>query len=350
MTTYGLFRPLANGRLCVVGLSILVLILTLSMAGCSSEEASEVVVYTSVDQMYSEPILDVFEEQTGIRVKAVYDVEATKTVGLVNRLIAERDRPQADVFWNGEFGYTLVLKEEGILQSYSSPSASDIPSQYVDPEGYWTGFGGRARVLIVNKSLLDPADYPRSLFDLTAVGVPADQIGIAYPVFGTTATHAASLYAALGPDGGRQFHERLSNAGVRVVDGNAVVRDLVVEGQLVMGLTDTDDAYAAVRRGADVDVVFLDQEEGGLGTLIIPNSVAMISGAPNPETAKALIDFLLAAETENMLVDSGWFDLTVRAVASEEDVLDVRSMDVSLDEIFEHMETAKKDMQEIFIR
>jgi len=58
-----------------------------------------VVVYTSVDQVYSEPVIRAFEKRTGILVLPVYDVEASKTTGLVNRLIAERGRPQADVFW-----------------------------------------------------------------------------------------------------------------------------------------------------------------------------------------------------------------------------------------------------------
>ena len=60
----------------------------------------EVVIYTSVDQVFSEPILNGFEKAKGIKVKAVYDVEASKTAGLVNRLIAEKDRPKCDVFWN----------------------------------------------------------------------------------------------------------------------------------------------------------------------------------------------------------------------------------------------------------
>jgi iron(III) transport system substrate-binding protein len=92
--------------------------------------AAEVVVYTSLDQLFSEPILREFQAQTGVEVKAVYDVEASKTTGLVNRLIAEKDRPRADVFWNSEVGRTLVLKDKGVLERYRSPSAEDIPAQF----------------------------------------------------------------------------------------------------------------------------------------------------------------------------------------------------------------------------
>ena len=87
-------------------------------------EEKTVVVYTSVDQVYSEPVFRDFEKETGIHVLPVYDVEATKTTGLVNRLIAEKARPQADVFWSGEFSQTIVLKNESVLAPYQSPSAA----------------------------------------------------------------------------------------------------------------------------------------------------------------------------------------------------------------------------------
>jgi len=102
--------------------------------------ATQVVVYTSLDQIFSEPVLRDFERLTGIKVRAVYDVEAAKTTGLVNRLIAEKKRPKCDVFWNSEIGRTIVLKRKGVLTPYCSPSALDIPPIFKDKEGSWTGF------------------------------------------------------------------------------------------------------------------------------------------------------------------------------------------------------------------
>jgi iron(III) transport system substrate-binding protein len=106
--------------------------------------ADEVVVYTSLDQVFSEPVLKDFEQQTGIQVRPVYDVEATKSTGLVNRLIAENTSLRADVFWNSEVGRTLVLKDKAVLSPYSSPTAKDIPEQFKDTDGYWTGVAASA--------------------------------------------------------------------------------------------------------------------------------------------------------------------------------------------------------------
>jgi len=314
---------------------------------------NEVVIYTSVDQVFSEPVLKEFEEKTGIKVLALYDSEAAKTTGLVNRLIAEKDAPKADVFWNGEFAQTMLLKEKGILAAYKSPSAEGIPAQYTDAEGFWTGFGGRARVILVNKNLLSADQYPKSIYDLLKPEYAPDKIGIAYPMFGTAATHAAALYADLGPDKGREFFEDLSQRGIKVYDGNSVVRDMVVNGQLVAGLTDTDDALGAVEKGEPVEMLFPDQEEGGLGTLIVPNTVALISGANHPEAGKQLIDYLLSSDVEKELVDAGWTNLSIRksGEAAEAALMpEVKGMKVNLEDIYKQMDQSKEEMQKIFVR
>lgn len=127
---------------------------------------------------------------------AVYDVEAAKTTGLVNRLISEKDRPLCDVWWSGEVVQTILLKEEGILAPYQSPSATGIPSQYVDPGWRWVGFGGRARVLLINTNVMTPDQVSGSILDQVKPKAPADKVGIAYHLFGAMATQAAAPRAA----------------------------------------------------------------------------------------------------------------------------------------------------------
>lgn len=330
------------------------LLLGISIAACGVPDSSRsVVIYTSVDQVYSEPILKKFEEETGIQVLPVYDVEAAKTTGLVNRLIAERNNPQADVFWNGEFVQTILLKEEGVLAPYISQNAAAISAAYIDEEGYWVGFAGRARVFIVNTNLIESNEYPQSIFDMLDPERTADKIGIAYPLFGTTATHAAAIYATLGTESGRQFFEQLYDRGIRVVDGNSVVRDLVASGQLVFGLTDTDDACSAVKAGSPVGIVFPDQDENALGTLFIPNTVALISNAPHEREAIELIDYLLSDTVAEALIRSGWSHITLRPVAAQSTCLQqisIKGMDVNLEEIYKQLKLSKTELTEIFVR
>ena len=271
------------------------------LASCSSS-GNEVIVYTSVDQVFSEPVLKDFEKETGITVKAVYDTEETKSTGVLNRLIAEKDNPQCDVFWSGDPVRTIVLKNKGITTPYQSPEAKGIPAVYKDPEHHWTGFSARARVLIYNKSLLSADSVPQSIFDL--IKEPnKGKVAIANPLFGTTTFHIAALFTALGNEKAKQFMTGLKNNDVVIATSNGDVKKRVSTGELACGLTDTDDANEAIKEGANVEIVFLDQKDG-LGTLVMPNTVCVIKNSPNQKNAKKLMDYLLSRATEAKLAAS----------------------------------------------
>lgn len=319
---------------------------------CSRRPQEEhVVVYVSVDQIYAEPILNTFSDKTGIRVLPLYDVEANKTVGLANRLRAEKNRPQADVFWNGEFIQTLQLNQEGLLDGYFSPSAQDLPEPLKDPEGRWTAFGGRARVLLVHSGRVPENQSPTSIQDFLDPRWSAQDVGIALPIFGTTATHAAALYAVWGAEAGKAFFQKIRDRKVRIVDGNAVVRDRVASGELLFGLTDTDDALGAVRDGAPVDMVIPDQDD--LGTLVIPQTVAILQKAPHPVQARALVDYLLSDEVEKRMVESGFCQIPARpknASAGGHSFASIKVLNVGFEDILQQLPTAQRDLKEIFLR
>lgn len=331
---------------------ILTVFFLLYTTGCGKGIVkNEVVIYTSLDQNFSEPILRDFEKQFGIRVKTVYDVEATKTTGLVNRLIVEKENPQADVFWNSEIVRTIILKRKGVLASYFSPSASDIPNQFKDPEGYWTGFAARARVLIYNIEIVPPDEVPSSIFDLTESRWKG-RFALAYPLFGTTATHSAALFVKLGDRMAMEYFESLKENGVVIVDGNSTSRDKVTSGKLAVGFTDTDDVNVALEQGKPVDMIFPDKD--GIGTLLIPNTVALVSNGPNPSNGKKLIDYLLTKEVESGLAFSGSLQMPLRdGVARPENVpdyRDIKAMDVDWEEVSTKIEEACRFLQRLFVR
>ena len=270
-----------------------------TLGGCDREPAGgakpEVVIYCALDQTYSEPILKRFEQTSGIAVQAVYDTEAAKTTGLVNRLLAERQRPQADLFWNNEIIQTVLLKQKGLLAA-SSPAAADrIPAWARDADGTWYGLAARARVIVYNTRLVAADDAPTSIRDLTDPKWN-DKAAVAYPLFGTTRTHAAQLFASWGPQEAQQFFKDLMANGVAFVDGNATVRNLVAQGRYSIGLTDTDDVNSGIEQGMEIAMVFPDQQ--GEGTLLLPTTVAMIKGAPHPDQAAKLMDYILSDAVE----------------------------------------------------
>lgn len=266
--------------------------------GCAPEDA-EVIVYTSLDRHLSEPVLQEFTRTTGIRVKPVYDVEASKTVGLVNRLIAESQNPRADVFWNSEVIHTLRLADVGLLSPIDNRLGIGRPADMVSDANKWVGFAARARVLIVNTDKVAAAQMPASLQDFS---LPKwkNLAAFANPNFGTTGTHFSALYSRWGEQRFREWIRALKANHIAMLPGNAQVKNQVADGVYVFGLTDTDDANVAIQRKRPVALVFPDQSDG-LGTLLIPNTVALVRGGPNPASAQRLIEYLLSEKVENAL-------------------------------------------------
>lgn len=263
--------------------------------------AKEVTIYVSQDRVFSEPILREYEQKSGIKLNVVYDTEETKSTGLANKLVAEKNNPQADVFWSNEPVRTLVLKKHGVLASYRSPGADGIPAAFKDPEGFWTGFSARMRVIAYNTKLVKPAEAPQSVLDL-ADPKWKGQVAMPDPRFGTASFHVAALYTQLGDKRADDFFRKLKMNGVKIVSANSVVLDMVARGEVKVGITDSDDVNVALDNKQPVAMVLPDKN--GMGVPVMPNMLSLIAGAPHPEAGKKLIDYLLTPEVERKLAQS----------------------------------------------
>jgi iron(III) transport system substrate-binding protein len=309
----------------------------------------EVVAYTALDQEFSKPIYLDYEAEKGTKVLAKFDIESTKTVGLTAALMAERDHPRCDVFWNNEVLNTIRLEKQGLLEVYRSPAARNFADTYKSKNGAWHGLAARARVLIVNTDLLRPEDYPTSIYDL-ANEKWKGKAAIAKPVAGTTATHIACLYASLGEEKAQEYLRSIIQNEVQVLGGNKQVALAVAGGHVTFGLTDTDDAIIEMEKGQPVAIVYPDREKDQLGTLFIPNTVAMIRGCPNPEEAKRLIDYLLSAPVEEKLAKSGSAQIPlnpeVKVKLRVETPATVHAMKADFEAAAEHWDAAQKFVKE----
>jgi iron(III) transport system substrate-binding protein len=191
-------------------------------------------------------------------------------------------------------------------------------------------------VIIYNTDLV--SDPPRSIQEL-ANPEWKGRAAIANPLFGTTATHAAAWFASWGEARAIEFLRAIRANGVAILPGNSAVRDLVARGEYAWGLTDTDDANGAVEDGFPVKWLLPDQDPdgAGFGTLLIPNTVSLVRGGPNPDAGRRLIDFLLRQETEAALAASRSIQIPLRpGVPAPETVPrieEIQTMDVEFDAI-----------------
>ncbi|MBA4150703.1 MAG: substrate-binding domain-containing protein [Verrucomicrobia bacterium] len=272
--------------------------------------------------MYAEPVFEGFTEHTGIKVRAVYDSEAVKTVGLVNRLLAEKSNPQCDVFWNNEELRTRQLERSGVLRE-------------TDP---WAPFGFRKRQLVINTNQLNNPDCPRTLLALTNASCRG-KIAIAYPLFGTTATHFLALRQSLGELEWEKWCRALVANKPLLLDGNSVVVKMVGSGEAWIGLTDSDDIKAGAREGMPVQAI--DLEEHGF---LIRNTVSVIRNAPHPARAQALFEFLQKNVVQEVLKEAGASEgQLTREIAA-------KTQEPDWNEILRTQEAAVQKLKEIFLR
>lgn len=281
------------------------------------------VVYCAHDSIYSEKILADFEKKTGLAVSIVFDTEATKSLGLLEQIIREKDAPRCDVFWNNELLGTLDLAERGVLAPYKGPGYARIPDVYKDPEGRWTGFAARMRVFIVNTEKLSASE--------AALGAAVEKgdlsrTAIAKPLYGTTLTHYAVLWDHWGAEKLKRWHHDIRRRGIREVTGNATVKNLVATGVCDFGFTDTDDFFVAKDEGKPVRM-FPVRVPGG-NVISIPNTVCIINGTRRPDAARKLVDTLLSEETELALANSKSRQIPLGAVDQGRLSADVRELAV----------------------
>lgn len=269
------------------------LVLLLILAGCSPSRP-RVVVYCAHDREFADEILQEFAKKTGLEVVPRYDTEANKSVGLYEELIREKDHPRCDVHWNNEVLATIRLQEQGLLHPYESPASKNIARMWKSTDGTWTGFAGRARVILVNKELLpDSKNWPGSWEELTQERWKG-KLALARPIYGTTASQMVCLHQAWGAEKATRFFQKLAEVA-HLVPGNKQAAVKVGAGEFALCLTDTDDALAEIRAGRPVTMLFPHE------TLVLPNTVAIVKGAPNLDGAKKLVDYLLSPEVEAKL-------------------------------------------------
>jgi iron(III) transport system substrate-binding protein len=302
--------------------SIFTLVCMALLAGCgkSKSEQQSVVLYTSQDQFYAEPILKEFTAKTGIQVRPVFDTESAKTAGLAHRLRAERDYPQCDVFWSNEEMHMHLLVRDHVIGSND-----------------WRAAGYRTRRIVINTNHVSLTNAI-SLLSLTNANW-SGHVALAYPLFGTTASQFLALREHWGADLWKRWCYGLVRNGAKIVDGNSVVVKLVGTGQAWVGLTDSDDIAAGKKQGFPIAELPLHSE-----SVIIQSTLGLVRDAPNPANARILIDYLSKHETLQEMIKGN----ALEGVAPGD--LARHTLQVDWDKALADYETFRNYLDLIFVR
>jgi iron(III) transport system substrate-binding protein len=216
---------------------------------------------------------------------------------------------------------TIELANEGLLEPYDSPATRDWPKKYRDENNRWYGFAARARVIAYAPDRIPSDNVPKTWMELTQERFK-NRIVMADPRFGTTGGHLAVMKVfwdhEVMPGYFEAFIEGLATNHTRMLpSGNAGVVEAIAKGEADIGLTDTDDVWAAQAQELNIAFVYPNHstEKGatGIGTLLIPNTVGLIKGGPHPQPARELMEFLLSEQVERTLAKSVSHNIPLRA-------------------------------------
>ncbi|MDP7008678.1 MAG: extracellular solute-binding protein [Phycisphaerales bacterium] len=271
-----------------------ILVAVLFVCSCSSDEPNTLVVYASADEKIAREVFDAFTEESGIAVAWVGDSESSKNTGLVTRLRREKSNPIADVFWSSENIGTIQLAQEDVFASLHSPLVDRWPEEHRDAENLWFAFSPRVRVIAYDPAVVKKEELPVYWWEYTDA-VFAD------PRFGTTGTHFAVM--AGFSDKYNQFLRSLHREPL--FGGNAATVQAVIDGTATFAMTDSDDVHAAIARGASIES-FAPRHRAGVGggTLLIPNTVAVVKGSKHPAQARSFVEFMLSDTVATILASS----------------------------------------------
>ncbi|HVE76027.1 MAG TPA: extracellular solute-binding protein [Actinomycetota bacterium] len=299
----------------VAPLAIVLLLLTL--AACSPkandrtiQEKEEIkngdtnksiVVYSGRKEALIKPVIAAFTKKTGIEVK----LREGSTAELAVLLLEEKDRPQAEVFIAQDAGTMNKLSSEGVLEKYVPKGSEAVPADLKSFDQTWVGVSGRIRALVINTTLVPQADAPAKLQDLRNPKWKA-KVAMASIREASVVAWLESLVALRGEEYTLDLLEGLKANGVKVLNNHEEVAAAVGKGEFAVGIVNQ---YYVFREkdehSTPVAVIYPDQEEGGVGTLVNASTVALIKGKAG-DNAKKFADFLLEKEAQQLFAQGNY--------------------------------------------
>jgi iron(III) transport system substrate-binding protein len=263
----------------------------------AGKKDGKAVVYGSLESDTAGAVFKIFKQKTGIEVE-YWRASATK---VMDRALSEyrAGKPLFDIILTND-NPMQIMQKEGIFAKYDSPSAKEFTKESIDPN-----LGPRYRNVVIgvvyNKSALSPADYPKSLEDLTKPQYRG-KIVMPDPTQHTTTTQwVASLEKLMGKEKADKYIRDLAATKPILVESLLPSAERVMTGETPVAITYVKYAYVFGLKGAPLDYVRLGKMMGDGHYLTLGNK------APHPNAGKALIDFFLGQESMSIIAKLGEF-------------------------------------------
>lgn len=300
----------------------------------SAGSAEPLVVYSGRSEELVQPLIDQFEQSSGIEVEVRYDGSAA----LAATLLEEGDATPADVFFSQDAGALGALENAGLFEEIDPEQYERVDPKYSSATGRWVGTSGRARVLVYNPDLVDEADLPDSVLDLTDPAY-AGRVGIA-PGNASWQAFVTALRVTEGEDGARAFLEGFAANDPVEFEGNGNIVDAVNSGEIPFGLVNHYYLYekAAASDGGLEAYTARNHAfaAGDPGNLINTAGVGVLEGKGDEQT-RAFVEFLLGESAQTAFAEQTHEYPVVEGITATVDgappLEDVQGPDVDLTDL-----------------
>lgn len=246
----------------------------------------KITVYVAFHEDHAVAALKKFTEETGIEAEMIRMASGE----ILAKIRAEKNNPQADVWYGGPADTHVAAQAEGLLQPYKSPVAEAIPAEFRDKDGYWTGvyigpIGFASNKQFLEKNGLQPPESWDDLLDPAYKG----ELVMAHP--GSSGTAYTILYSIIkakgGDEAGFEFMKKLHPQIQQYTTSGGAPGRMAGMGEAGVGILFAHDIIKYQKEG--FDNLVMSSPKDGTGLEI--GGVAIINNAPNLEGAKAFIDW-----------------------------------------------------------
>lgn len=258
----------------------------------SSDEAQSITVYSGRKENLIGPILERFENETGISVEVRYGGSSD----LALLIDEEGANTPADVFISQSPGAAGFLNQNGHLRPLSSEVTNLLPESLRAPDGTRVGLTGRQRVLVYNTDSVDEADLPDSVFALTDSRYEG-RVAVA-PTNGSFQDFITGMRQSSGEQATADWLAGMAANNAPNYSGNSAIVDAVVRGEVEMGLV--NHYYLLRVLAEDPNATGANHYFGSqdIGSLVIATTAAVLDASDAPSTAERLLSYLLSPESQ----------------------------------------------------
>lgn len=274
-------RRLLSALICLFAVS------GLGYAGGRAEQGPQFTLYSGRGESLVAPLIEEFEQESGIQVNVRYG----GTAELAVLLQEEGDRSPADLFWGQDAGALGALSLGGYLQQLPAGITNALPEIFRAEGGTWVATSGRSRVLAYSPERLNTQEMPASVLDLSHERY-AGRVGWA-PTNGSFQAFVTAMRVELGEAATRDWLVAMRNNNAQVYRNNTALIEAIGAGEIDFALTNNYYLGRFIINDPGFPGAQTTFEAGDIGNLVNVASIGMLQTASNPEAALSFIRFLL---------------------------------------------------------